>query len=586
MSSPDPAGAPAPDSFRALGLSEPVLEALDAVGYEAPSPIQARAIPPLLAGRDVIGRAQTGTGKTAAFALPFIDRLDVARRDPGRPQVLVLAPTRELAIQVAEAFQKYASRRPGFHVLPIYGGQPYPAQERPLRRGVHVVVGTPGRVMDHLRRGTLVLDDLLGVVLDEADEMLAMGFLEDVGWILERTPDGRQVALFSATMPDAVRRIAEQHLTDPEVVSLQAAAPAATTIRQRVLFVPHFHKLDALTRLLEVETVDGMLVFVRTKTATVELAEKLEARGYATAALNGDIAQPLRERTVDRFKRGDLDILVATDVAARGLDVERISHVLNHDIPADVESYIHRIGRTGRAGRAGEAILFVTPRERRMLASIERTVGRPLEVMATPSTDEVNARRIARFKQRIRATMEAGGTAFFERLLAEFVEETDSDPLAVAAALAQLVQGSEPLMLAEPPRPSKRPRDARGGKGGGARAHIAGGHGGRPAGGGPGATRGGRPVDRGPGPGMARFRIDVGRKHGLKPAQVVGAIANEGGLEGRDVGRIDIRPAHTLVDLPEGLPPKALAKIAKARVCRRPLRIARAGKERAKGRDA
>ena len=388
-------------SFLSLGLSAEILSAVDGLGYEAPSAIQARTIPPLLEGRDVLGQAQTGTGKTAAFALPLIDRLHDDGLESGTPQVLVLTPTRELAIQVAEAFQSYASFKPGFRVLPIYGGQPYPTQVRPLKQGVHVVVGTPGRVMDHVRRGTLKLGALKALVLDEADEMLAMGFIEDVTWILEKTPPDRQIALFSATMPAAVRRLVKQNLTEPEEISVESSAKTATTIRQRYLLISHWHKLDALTRMLEIEPVEGMLIFVRTKTATVDLCEKLEARGHAAAALNGDMAQPLRERTVGRFKEGKLDFLVATDVAARGLDVDRISHVLNYDIPHDPEAYIHRIGRTGRAGRAGEAILFVTPREKRMFHAIERTIGESIEVMTTPSTDEVNRRRIERFKDRI-----------------------------------------------------------------------------------------------------------------------------------------------------------------------------------------
>jgi len=553
VSAPVSTDEPAAPGFRDLGLSDAVLEALDAVGYEVPSPIQARTIPPLLAGRDLVGQAQTGTGKTAAFALPLIDRLDIRRREV---QVLVLTPTRELAIQVAEAFQRYASKQPGFHVLPIYGGQPYASQERPLKRGVHVIVGTPGRVMDHIRRRTLKLGGLQALVLDEADEMLQMGFLEDVTWILEQTPEERQIALFSATMPPAIQRIAQQHLSNPEKISIEKSARAATTIRQRALHVPHHQKLDALTRLLEVETVDGMLIFVRTKTATVELAEKLEARGYATAALNGDIAQPLRERTVERFKAGKLDLLVATDVAARGLDVDRISHVLNYDIPHDTEAYIHRIGRTGRAGRKGEAILFVTPRERRMLGFIEKAIGSSIEVMTTPSTDEVNKRRIARFKRRITDVREGRDTAFFERLIEEYIEETECTPLEAAAALAALLQGSEPLILVEPVRKPRKAFVPGSGKG--------------PAGPGGKAPRS---TASAPGPGMQRYRILVGKEHGVKPGQIMGAIANEGGLQGRQIGRIDIRDDHTLVDLPARLTEATLKKVGRAKLCRQFLRI-------------
>ena len=356
-------------TFQQLALSEPILKALNDVGYETPSPIQAETIPLLLSGRDVLGQAQTGTGKTAAFALPALSNIDVNQRDP---QILVLAPTRELAIQVAEAFHKYAKHIKGFNVLPIYGGQEYGGQIRSLKRGVHAVVGTPGRVMDHIRKGTLNLDGLKTLVLDEADEMLRMGFIDDVEWILEQTPKTRQIALFSATMPTQVRRIATAHLTNPAEITIKMKTATANLIRQRFWPVSGMHKLDALTRILEAETFDGMIIFVRTRIATVEVAEKLSARGFAASALNGDIPQAQRERTVDQLKKGKLDILVATDVAARGLDVERISHVVNYDIPHDTEAYIHRIGRTGRAGREGDAILFVAPRERRMLNAIER----------------------------------------------------------------------------------------------------------------------------------------------------------------------------------------------------------------------
>ncbi|GJM22773.1 MAG: ATP-dependent RNA helicase DeaD [Planctomycetota bacterium] len=550
---------PASPGFRELGLSDALLTALDAVGYEAPSPIQARTIPLLLAGRDVLGQAQTGTGKTAAFALPLIDRLDLKRRESRRAQVLVLAPTRELAIQVAEAFQKYAAHLPGFHVLPIYGGQPYEMQQRPLKRGVHVVVGTPGRVMDHMRRGTLDVSELSTLVLDEADEMLAMGFLEDVTWVLEQTPHDRQIALFSATMPTAIKRIVKQHLNDPEHVAIEVSAKTATTIRQRKLVLHYGQKLDAMTRLLEVESTEGMLVFVRTKTATVELAEKLEARGYATAVLNGDIPQRQRERTVEKFKRGDLDLLVATDVAARGLDVDRITHVLNFDIPHDAEAYIHRIGRTGRAGRSGEAIVFVTPRERRQLADIERTIGQRIEEMTVPSTDEVNRRRIARFKQRITDTRNDQDLKFFETLLAEYVDEAECTELEAAAALAHLVQGREPLILAETQRKRPMPKfsDTAPSKHAGDRGK-------------------GPKQRRAPDEGMTCYRIEVGHKHGVLPGQIVGAIAGESGLEGSQIGRIDIRFDYTLVDLPEGMPPEIQRILSRTRICRQPLKISKA----------
>jgi len=557
-------------SFLSLGLSAEILSAVDGLGYEAPSAIQARTIPPLLEGRDVLGQAQTGTGKTAAFALPLIDRLHDDGLESGTPQVLVLTPTRELAIQVAEAFQSYASFKPGFRVLPIYGGQPYPTQVRPLKQGVHVVVGTPGRVMDHVRRGTLKLGALKALVLDEADEMLAMGFIEDVTWILEKTPPDRQIALFSATMPAAVRRLVKQNLTEPEEISVESSAKTATTIRQRYLLISHWHKLDALTRMLEIEPVEGMLIFVRTKTATVDLCEKLEARGHAAAALNGDMAQPLRERTVGRFKEGKLDFLVATDVAARGLDVDRISHVLNYDIPHDPEAYIHRIGRTGRAGRAGEAILFVTPREKRMFHAIERTIGESIEVMTTPSTDEVNRRRIERFKDRITEAREEGDTTFFEGLIVEYMEETGATALSAAAALAQLVQGSQPLLLAEAPKKRKPPeRQKR--KQDDARAESK-----RPS---KRADAEEKPGKRRPDsrtqPGMQRYRIEVGHEHGVKPGQIVGALTNEAGLDGKFIGRIDIRGGHSLVDLPDGMPPEIFKALRKTRLCRQFLHITR-----------
>src|SRR5271169_6688351 len=432
-------------SFRDLGLSEPVLRALADVGYESPSPIQAQTIPVLLAGKDMLGQAQTGTGKTAAFALPALTKIDLTRHEP---QVLVLVPTRELALQVSEAFLRYAAHLQGFHVLPIYGGQSYQPQLNALRRGVHVVVGTPGRVIDHMNRGTLKLGGLTLLVLDEADEMLRMGFLDAVESILEQTPRERQTALFSATLPAAIRRIAQKHLRTPVEVTINNKTGTATNIRQRYWLVSGMHKLDALTRILEAETFDGMLVFTRTKQATVELAEKLEARGFAAAPLNGDIAQPLRERTVARLKAGQIDILVATDVAARGLDVDRISHVVNYDVPYDTESYVHRIGRTGRAGRTGEAILFIAPRERNMLRAIERATRQAIEPMNLPSVDAVNTLRIAKFKQRISETIAKGEAHIYRPVLEQMEAESGLPLIDIAAALASLSQGNTPLLLA------------------------------------------------------------------------------------------------------------------------------------------
>src|SRR5450631_1732879 len=450
-----PAGEnPVTASFRDLALSEPVLRALADVGYESPSPIQAATIPVLLSGADMLGQAQTGTGKTAAFALPALSRIELSQHEP---QVLVLVPTRELALQVSEAFLRYAAHIKGFHVLPIYGGQSYQPQLNALRRGVHVVVGTPGRVIDHMNRGTLKLGGLSLLVLDEADEMLAMGFVDAVESILEQTPPQRQVALFSATMAAPIRRIAAKHLRSPIEVTIKSKTSTATNIRHRYWVVSGVHKLDALTRILEAEPFDGMLVFTRTKQSTVELSEKLEARGFAAAPLNGDIPQPLRERTVARLKSGQIDILVATDVAARGLDVERIGHVVNYDVPYDTESYVHRIGRTGRAGRKGEAILFIAPRERNMLRAIERATRQVIEPMNLPTVDAVNALRIAKFKQRVTEIVAKGEATALRAVVEQLEVETGLPLIDIAAALASLSQGTTPLLLAGK---SERPAEA------------------------------------------------------------------------------------------------------------------------------
>jgi ATP-dependent RNA helicase DeaD len=431
-------------AFSDLALNDAVLKALRDVGYETPSPIQAATIPHLLAGSDVVGQAQTGTGKTAAFALPILSKIDV--REP-LPQALILVPTRELAIQVAEAFQRYATYMKGFHVLPVYGGQSYTPQLQSLRRGVQVVVATPGRAMDHIKRGTLNLSSLRHLVLDEADEMLRMGFIDDVEWILEQVPAERQIALFSATMPPQVRRIAQRHLREPAEVTIRSKTTTASKIRQRYWMVSGMHKLDALTRILEAETFDAMLVFARTKIATEELAERLSARGFAVEALNGDIAQVQRERTVARLKSGQIDIVVATDVAARGLDVERVSHVINYDVPYDPESYVHRIGRTGRAGRSGEAILFIAPRERNMLRVIERATRQPIETMQLPTIEDVNERRVARFNEKLTAAIEAGAGQVFVPLIESYERDQNIPAVEIAAALASIAQGATPLLL-------------------------------------------------------------------------------------------------------------------------------------------
>jgi ATP-dependent RNA helicase DeaD len=541
-------------SFRDLNLAEPLLKALDEIGYETPSPIQAQAVPYLLKGLDLLGHAPTGTGKTAAFALPLLSRLDMKSQ---HVQIITLTPTRELAIQVAEAFQRYAKHIKGFHVLPIYGGQEYSGQIRQLRRGVQVVVGTPGRVMDHMRKGTLKLGNLQAVVLDEADEMLRMGFIDEVSWILEQTPEKRQMALFSATMPKEVERIARKHLHNPQEISIKAKTATAETIRQRYWQVSGFHKLDALTRILEVEQFDAILMFVRTKTATSELAEKLEARGYRAAAMNGDMAQAHREQTVERLKRGTLDILVATDVAARGLDVDRISHVVNYDIPYDTEAYIHRIGRTGRAGRKGEAILFVAPRERRMLSAIERATRQKIERLELPTTETVNNKRIADFKQKITDTLALGELAFMQYLVEQYRNEHDVPALDIAAALAKLSIGDKPLLLAPDKERKARRFEEKA------------------------APRKGRrdkslpEVDSD----KRRYRIEVGHEHGVKPGNIVGAIANEAGLDGEHIGHIEIDQDFSLVDLPAGMPRDIFMDLKKVRVCGRPMKITMLGEQ-------
>jgi len=570
-------------SFRDLKLSDAVLRALADVGYESPSPIQAQTIPVLLSGKDMLGQAQTGTGKTAAFALPALTQIDLTRHEP---QVLVLVPTRELALQVSEAFLRYAAHLKGFHVLPIYGGQSYQPQLNALRRGVHVVVGTPGRVIDHMNRGTLKLTGLTLLVLDEADEMLRMGFIDAVESILEQTPPQRQVALFSATIPAPIRRIAAKHLRTPVEVTIKSKTSTATNIRQRYWMVSGMHKLDALTRILEAESFDGMLVFTRTKHATVELAEKLEARGFAAAPLNGDIPQPLRERTVARLKAGQIDIVVATDVAARGLDVERIGHVVNYDVPYDTESYVHRIGRTGRAGRKGEAILFIAPRERNMLRAIERATRQVIEPMNLPSVDAVNTLRIAKFKQRIAETIAKGEGNLYRPVLEQMEAESGLPLMDIAAALASLSQGATPLLLAgKPERPAEAPKAPTP-----ARVHDRD-HEERDR-----PRDRDRPIDRAPperarradrdespaepprrsGPAqMETFRIEVGSVHGIKPGNIVGAIANESGIEGVHIGRVDIREDHSYVDLPEGMPKQIFKELQKVRVAGRELRISR-----------
>jgi len=659
---------PTQPGFRDLAIIAPVLQALEDVGYEAPSPIQAMTIPHLLAGRDILGQAQTGTGKTAAFALPLLSRLDLARREP---QVLVLTPTRELAIQVSEAFQRYASRMQGFHVLPVYGGQDYSGQLRHLKQGVHVVVGTPGRVMDHMRRGTLKLEALQCLVLDEGDEMLRMGFIDDVEWILEQSPAGRQVALFSATLPPEIHRIARKYLKDPEIITVEVRTTTAECIRQRYWMVSGMHKLDALTRILEAEPFEAMIVFVRTKIATVELAEKLAARGYNVAALNGDIQQQQRERTIERLRSGKLDILVASDVAARGLDLDRVSHVINYDIPYDTEAYVHRVGRTGRFGKSGEAILFIAPREKYLLHAIENATRQKIILMDLPSTEMINNQRINRFTQQISDTLARGDLDFFNQLIEQYQHEHNVPAIEIAAALASLLQGDTPMLLQNPPpgmkrdqrdrseRPhddtrARRDRKKEFEKRGPKTQHPEKESGRDRAGerpltrAVPDAARSGKdrfPEKRNPKTrqdrdrhpaevrdfakkhpatspataakdwqrddgsrppkvkraefshdrektapsgrrtdpvkaGMERFRLEVGKQHGVRPENIVGAIANEAGLDSRYIDRITIHEDHSTVDLPEDMPRDIFRDLKKVWVSGQQLKISRLDDDR------
>lgn len=571
--------------FADLNLSEPLLRVLKELGYESPSPIQAATIPLLLNNRDVLGQAQTGTGKTAAFALPILSRIDIRQSSP---QALVLAPTRELAIQVAEAFQRYASHIPGFHVLPIYGGQSYMSQLSALRRGVHVVVGTPGRVIDHLEKGSLDLSKIKTMVLDEADEMLRMGFIDDVEMILQKTPDSRQTALFSATMPSAIKRIATTYLRDPDLITVAAKTGTADNIRQRYWLVSGMQKLEALTRILEAETFDGMIIFARTKMGTEELATKLQARGFSAAAINGDIQQQQRERTIQQLKDGKIDILVATDVAARGLDVERISHVINYDVPHDPESYTHRIGRTGRAGRSGEAILFIAPRERNLLKAIERATRQPISILELPSVQAVNDVRISKFKEQIGEAIAAGGLDTFRTLIEDYEREHNVPAVEIAAALAKLARGDVPLLLDKKAEVRDRSwsedRPVSGGRF--ERADFV-------------SNRAERPerfersarhepsdrlaaprkerVAREPDTGMQTFRIEVGHAHGVKPGNIVGAIANEASLDSKYIGRIEIYDDYSTLDLPDSLPGEMLEHLKKVWVAGQQLNISRDG---------
>jgi len=541
-------GTTSPCSFTDLDLTPPLLRSLHDGGYTEPTPIQAEIIPHLMNGRDVIGQAQTGTGKTAAFALPLLAKLQSERLKS--PQILVITPTRELAIQVAESFKTYGKHLKNFRVLPVYGGQDYNLQVKQLQRGVHVVVGTPGRIMDHIRRHSLNLKKLTNLVLDEGDEMLKMGFIDDIEWILEHIPSQRQTALFSATMPHTIRKIAQKYLQKPVEVTIKTKTATAKTINQRYLITNGFsHKFNALCKIMESENFDGMLVFVRTKIQTVELAEKLAGLGYDCAPLNGDIQQSQRTRTVERLKSGGLDILIATDVAARGLDVDRISHVINFDIPFDNEAYIHRIGRTGRAGRNGEAILFINHREQTMLRSIERLTKQKIQKMALPSIESINLKRVARFKENITTALEKD-TSFYEELINSYLKENAIAPEKVAAALAQIIQGNTPLLIEEPKKKTRPGRTVK--------------------------TKADRIVSHiqlPPEEGMERYRVYVGKNHGIKPGNIVGAIANEADINSRYIGRISIFDTHSTVDLPCNMPDDIFRLLKKVWVNNRPLKI-------------
>ena len=563
---------PADQGFGCFGFGSELLQALEAIGYREPSPIQKAAIPELMLGRDLVGQAQTGTGKTAAFALPMLARLDPAER---KPQVLVLAPTRELALQVADAFNSYASQLNGVRTLAIYGGADFRDQIHQLKRGVQIVVGTPGRVMDHMRQGTLDLSNLRALVLDEADEMLRMGFIDDVEWVLEQLPEKRQVVLFSATMPAEIRRISQKYLNSPAEVTIRQKAADASLIRQRFLMVHAPHKLAALERVLEAETSEGVIVFARTKAITITVAESLEQHGYDVAVLNGDVPQAQRERTIERLKSGQVDVLVATDVAARGLDVERIGLVINYDIPFDAEAYVHRIGRTGRAGRTGDAILFLTPRERRFLGGLERVVAKPIAEMEVPSNATINQNRLDRMRAQLTGCLQTPESSEQERaLLSEILQrvaqEQGSSPEQLALAALELALAGKPLLLQgeenfHQVRQNGPSRD--GGRDGGRDLGV-GREGGRDRG--RGERPSGPPEDH-----MERFRVEVGWRDRIKPGNIVGAIANEAGLNGRSIGRIQIFDTHSTVDLPKGMPEDVFQGLRQLRVMNKPLQLSR-----------
>ncbi len=548
--------------FSGFGFSEALLRTLADKGYSEPSPIQKAAFPELMLGRDLVGQAQTGTGKTAAFALPLLERLESGQKTP---QALVLAPTRELAMQVAESFKAYSAGHPHLKVLAVYGGTDFRSQISALRRGVDVVVGTPGRVMDHMRQGTLDTSGLRSLVLDEADEMLRMGFIDDVEWILDQLPEQRQVVLFSATMPPEIRRLSKRYLKDPAEVTIRTTDQEGNRIRQRSITVPMPHKLEALQRVLDACGGEGVIIFARTKAITLTVAETLEAGGHQVAVLNGDVPQNQRERTVERLRSGSVDILVATDVAARGLDVERIGLVINYDMPFDSEAYVHRIGRTGRAGRTGEAVLFVTPRERRFIRNLERATGQPIEAMEVPGNTAINQGRLDRLRKRLSDAAQsqrpdADEAALLQELMQRVATELELSPEQLAMAALNLAIGPDALLRKgdddwiQNTRRNDRDRDRHSGDR---------------------RERRERPA-RAPEENMQRYRVEVGHRDRVKPGNLVGAIAGETGLQGRMIGRIQIFDNHSLVDLPKGMPEDVFNSLQRLRVMNRELQISKA----------